>query len=215
MNKHQSNCFSCSRAFFSFFAIAILIFAIGCQTPSNTTQPTNATSQTNSNDTSVTLREGDVVSVTFPSATALNAPRQLVRRDGRIVIPALGEIMAAGLSPSDLEKAILQKYGKDLVTQQVTVTIDSISYVVFVNGAVLRPGKIASNRPLTALEAIMEAGGFDRTKANLKKVRVIRTEGGNKTFELDFSKLAEGGPVPVFNLQPSDIVVVPERFNLF
>jgi len=214
MNKQRFLFSTCPRAVFSMAAGILLLCGIACKTTNpDTSQPQNASTHGATNDTSVTLREGDVIRVTFPSATALNT-QQMIRRDGRIALPGLGEVTASGLSPADLEKVILEKFGKDLVTKEVTVTMESVSYAVFVNGAVLRPGKIASNRPLTALEAIMEAGGFDRAKANLKKVRVIRTDGGNKTYDLDFSGL-DSGNVPVFNLKPSDIVVVPERFNLF
>ncbi len=57
----------------------------------------------------------------------------------------------------------------------------------------LRPGKISSDHPITALEAIMEAGGFDYTKANLKNVKVIRQEGSQtKNYILNLKRVMEG-----------------------
>jgi len=87
---------------------------------------------------------------------------------------------------------------------------------VYVTGAVLHPGKITSNHPLTALEAIMEAGGFDYQKANLKAVRVVRHEGTKvHHFTLNLKAALEGAQSEPFYLQPSDIVFVPERLVLF
>ena len=92
----------------------------------------------------------------------------------------------------------------------------SSSFPVFVTGAVLKPGKIVSDHSMTALEAIMEAGGPDYTKANLKAVKVIRLEDGQfKTYTLDLKLLLEGKGNEPFYLKPSDIVRVPERFVLF
>jgi len=80
----------------------------------------------------------------------------------------------------------------------------------------LRPGKVLSERPLTALEAIMEAGGFDYTKADQKGVAVIRHEGGaTQRYKLNLkNELAGGGSQP-FALKPYDIIYVPEKFNWF
>ena len=90
----------------------------------------------------------------------------------------VGEVVAAGLTPADLEKEILKLYSSQLVTKEVTVTVTSSSFPVFVTGAVIRPGKILSDHPITALEAIMEAGGFDYAKADLGHVRVVREREG-------------------------------------
>jgi polysaccharide export outer membrane protein len=166
-------------------------------------------------DPNVVLREGDSVKITFAGAAQLDSAQQ-IRRDGKIALPTFGEMQASGLTPAQLEKQIIERFGKDLVTKEVTVTLVSAQYPVFVNGAVLRPGKIEATRPITALEAIMEAGGFDYAKANVKSVKVIRTEGSEvKTFILDFKPVLEGKPSVPFYVRPSDIIFVPERFTLF
>ena len=98
----------------------------------------------------------------------------------------------------------------------VMVSVESSSFAVYVTGAVLRPGKVTSDRPITALEAIMEAGGFDYTKANLKKVRVIRHENGRtEHFTLNLKRVLNAQDSDQFNLKPGDIVYVPERFSWF
>jgi polysaccharide export outer membrane protein len=94
--------------------------------------------------------------------------------------------------------------------------LESSALAIFVNGAVLRPGKIMTDRPITALEAIMEAGGFDHTRANLKAVRVIRHEGGQvKNYTLNLKPAFQGKSSEPFYLKRSDIVYVPERFSVF
>jgi protein involved in polysaccharide export with SLBB domain len=163
---------------------------------------------------SVVLREGDVVKIIFPSAANLNTA-QPIRRDGKITLQLVGELTAAGLTPAQLEAAVLKAYEGQLLTKEVTVYVESTIYPVFVIGSVLRPGKVLADRPLTVLEAVMEAGGFDFSKANLKKVRLIRREKGIlKTAQFDLkSMLAGKDPVTPVYVMPSDIIFVPEKFQ--
>jgi polysaccharide export outer membrane protein len=209
---------SFNRAFTSallVFAAAVAFVFVGCATPKATASASPEPTEDSTPNTGIILREGDVIRVTFPGAKQLDTA-QTIRRDGKIVLPTFGEIRAAGLTPAQLEKSILDTFGSQLVSKEVAVTIDSSTYPVFVNGAVLRPGKIEATRPITALEAIMEAGGFDYAKANLKMVKVIRTQGSEvKTFIVDLRGVRSGAPIPPFYVRPSDIIFVPERFNLF
>jgi polysaccharide export outer membrane protein len=161
------------------------------------------------------LHEGDVLSVSFAGAPDLNtiAP---IRRDGRITLKSLGEFKAAGLTPPEMEKQLINLYGSQLQTKEVSVAVQSSAFPVYVTGAVLRPGKILSDRPLTALEAIMEAGGFDYTKANLKAVRILRTESGRtEHYTVNLKAVVKGQDSEQFHLKPADIIYVPEKFTLF
>jgi protein involved in polysaccharide export with SLBB domain len=107
-------------------------------------------------------------------------------------------------------------YGPQIETKQVVVTVQSSTFPVFVTGAVLRPGKVLSDHPLSALEAIMEAGGFDYSKANLKAVVVVRQEQNHTTkFMVNLKAAMQGGEAKPFYLKPSDIVYVPEKFTWF
>ena len=197
-------------------AAAAIVLAIGCQTPPTSASKLPSKERPNSMpDTAIALREGDFVKISFPNTPKLDST-QRVRRDGKVVLPVLGEVKALGLTPLELEKDILKQFGSQLVTKEVTVTLESSSYAVFVNGAVVHPGKIASERPLSALEAIMEAGGFDYAKANLKNVKIIRTEQEKvTTFTLDFRGVLQGAKSDPFYLKPSDIIYVSEKFTLF
>ncbi|HVM59647.1 MAG TPA: polysaccharide biosynthesis/export family protein [Verrucomicrobiae bacterium] len=200
-----------SRAMLTASVIAIVATIAGCRTPQDKL-PTQSDADRSA---AVILREGDTVKITFPGAPNLNESQQ-IRRDGKLALSLVGEVTAAGLTPSDLEKEILKLYAPQLVTKEVMVTVVSSSFPVFVSGSVVRPGKILSDHPITALEAIMEAGGFDYTKADIGHVRVVRTEkDGTKTYTLNLKNALEASHSTPFYLKPSDIVYVPERFNWF
>lgn len=176
--------------------------------------PVAATPDTN-NPASFTLREGDILKITFPGSPNLNNVQQ-IRTDGKITLPLVGEVQAAGMTPVDLQKKLMDLYASQLTSKEVMVEVQSSSFPVYVTGAVLRPGKISSNHPITALEAIMEAGGFDYTKADLKDVTVIRQESGQaRNYKLNLKRTMEGKPSEPFYLKPDDIIYVPEKFSWF
>lgn len=203
-------------------ALFTLLLVTGCQTTDSNTFDGDKLhallqKQTGGRDTSndFRIREGDVLSVKFPGAGNLNT-KQTVRRDGKIELPLLGELQAAGLTPLELERDILKSYGSQLLSKEVTVTVESATYDVFVTGAVVKPGKVSTARPITALEAIMQAGGPDYTKANLKQVKVIRQENGHsKNYQINLRDVMDGKSTESFYLKPSDIIYVREKFNWF
>lgn len=165
--------------------------------------------------TGLSLREGDVLRVSFPGAPDLNTT-QPIRRDGVITLPMVGEVKAAGLTPADLQKELVRLYSPKLVSKEVNVSLESSTFPVFVTGAVLRPGRLSADRPLTALEAIMEAGGFDYTRANLKAVRIIRREQERLVnYTVNLKVVLQGRQNDPFVLKPMDIVYVPEKFSWF
>jgi polysaccharide export outer membrane protein len=205
-------------------AIAVgLVFGFaGCHTPQpqfsefNLPQSEQAEiKQHAGHSEALVLREGDVVRLAFPGAPSLNA-NVVIRRDGMVALPLVGEFKAAGLTPTEMEKQLLKLYGPQLQLKELTVSVESSTFPVYVIGAVLRPGKILSDRPLSAFEAIVEAGGSDPSRANLKAVDVIRHEQGRvKHHKLNLKGVLEGREEEAFILKPYDIVNVPERFSLF
>ena len=162
------------------------------------------------------LRESDAIRIAFPGAPNLDTVQQ-VRRDGRITLSLGGEIVAAGKTPAAVEQEVLKLHGDQLTVKQVVVTVTSSTFPVFVSGAVLRPGKLLVDRPMTLLEAIMEAGGFDQSKANLKKVTVLREfEGQTVANTIDMENIITGAPrAKPYYLEPGDKIHVPQKFNWF
>ena len=163
----------------------------------------------------ITLREGDVLKVSFPGSPTLDTTQE-VRRDGKITLPLVGEVDAAGATPTALETKLVDLYAPQLSSKQVVVEVESSSFPVYVTGMVQHPGKILSDHPISAIEAVMEAGGFDYAKANLKEVTVIRREKDTmKNYKLNLKAVLEGRSGESFELKPDDIVYVPERFTMF
>jgi polysaccharide export outer membrane protein len=203
--------------------LSVLLMAfllVGCQGPkkaqfADSSQVTTPGPQaTTPLPESLTLREGDTVRITFPGSANLNTIQQ-IRRDGKISLPLVGEFKAAGMTPSNLEKELVKLYEPQLVTKEVNVVLESSAYFVFVTGAVARPGRIVFDRPITALEAVIDAG-VDYSKANLKQVTVIRRQGGREEqHHLNLKLELQGRGGEPFYLQPSDIVFVRERFTWF
>jgi len=202
-------------------ALAFLWGITGCKTNQTgqarekTSPGQTVTAPATSPPAEMTLREGDVVHVAFPASPSLDTTQQ-IRRDGKIVMPLIGEVTAAGKTPEELQNELIKRYEPQLSTKQVVVTVQSSVFTVYVTGAVLRPGPIQSDHPLTALEAVMEAGGFDPAKANLKAVTIVREEpDGTRKFTVNLKKAMQGEAGKPFYLKPSDIVNVPEKFTWF
>lgn len=208
--------------------IAALTIIAGCSTDSSNfaaAPPTRSNPQSSRALTTISnpptapatyvLKEGDVLTISFPGSPNLNNQQQ-IRTDGRINLPLIGDVDAAGLTPDALQKKLMDLYAPQLTSKEVTVQVQSSSFPVYVTGAVLRSGKISSDHPITALEAIMEAGGFDYTRANLKDVEVIRQERGQtKNYRLNLKQVMEGKASEPFLMKPGDIIYVPEKFSWF
>jgi protein involved in polysaccharide export with SLBB domain len=180
-----------------------------------TNSAASTASQINGGTNALVLQEGDAVQISFPGATSLNRTVS-IRRDGKISLDMIGDIEAAGLTPNQLEKVLLEKYGPQLVVKEVTVSVVSSAFMIYVTGAVMRPGKVVSERPLTPLQAVIEAG-IDTQRSNLRAVRIIRTDdrGNNERFKLNLKKIIDGKQFQPFTLRPLDIIVVPEKFTWF
>jgi len=214
--------------------MAVLAVAAGCQTapPHSTNAPPHSTNaplqavpaspgaasnEPANADKSMVLKEGDTLKITFPGAPNLDTIES-IRIDGKITLQMVGEYDAAGKTPAAVEADLKKLYGPQLVNNEVSVTVQSAAFVVYVMGAVAKPGKIVSERPLTPLQALIEAG-VDDTRANLKAVQVIRTDSAGHTekFKLNLHKVlhSQTEQMPSFTLKPYDTINVPERFNFY
>ena len=134
-----------------------------------------------------------------------------VRPDGRISLPLINDVQAAGLSPQELSKMISEKLHKYLNDPQVTVIVTAInSQRVFVVGEVLRAGAFPLIPGMTVLQALSSSGGFT-TFADVKKIHVMRQRDG-KMIQLPFNYrdvLKGDNPEQNIKLEPGDTVVVP------
>jgi polysaccharide biosynthesis/export protein len=197
------------------FAGLLAVIGTGCQTAVPSFDPVTTQKIQPTTADPVTLKEGDTLRIEFPGAPNLNT-RQQIRRDGKIVLSLVGEVTAVGKTQAELEKELIRLYASQIVSKEITVAVESSSFPIFVSGAVLRPGRITSDRPITALEAIIDAG-FDHSKANLKAVKIIRNVNGQpENIILDLDSVIKGkSKEPPFYLKPSDIIFVPEKFRWY
>lgn len=163
---------------------------------------------------SMYLREGDVIRIAFEGATNLNTTEK-IQVDGLITLPQIGKVPAAGKSPAYLEALLEVMYESEIKTTDITVSLVASSAAVYVNGAVLKPGKLPLERPLTVLDAVMEAGGADPTRAKLSEVVVLRIENGRRVrYRVNLKRALQGNDPALLYLQPYDIIYVPEKtFN--
>jgi polysaccharide export outer membrane protein len=201
-------------AFLFLGALCLLVLA-GCTTPALSEAEQAAMAQMGAASEVLTLKEGDVLKITFPSVPNMDTTQQ-VRQDGRISLPILGEYVVTGKSTDGLSKELLELYEPQLVSKEVNVTLVSSTYPFYVTGAVLRPGKITTDRRISAFEAIMEAGGFDKDKADLKAVTVVRQEDGKvRSYTVDLQQVLGSTSSAPFYLKPFDTVYVPVKFSWF
>jgi polysaccharide biosynthesis/export protein len=97
-----------------------------------------------------------------------------VRPDGKITMPLIGEVQAAGVTPLELTKALTSLLTKYINNPDVTVLITEVrSKKYYIIGEVNRQGSFALVTPTTVLEALSNAGGF-HVFANTKKIKILR-----------------------------------------
>jgi polysaccharide export outer membrane protein len=180
----------------------------GCRTPQDQLEPLPEGSPSPAR---VTLAAGDVVDVRFFYTPELNVT-QAIRPDGRISLQLIGEVMAQGKSPEELRAELLTLYQPHLKEPDVAVIVQSFYHRrVFVGGQVQRPGAIPLPGQLTALSAIVEAGGFLLPYAEVGSVVILRRRGEvNYGYCINLKPALKGGEVRPFYLEPEDVVYVPQ-----
>lgn len=134
-----------------------------------------------------------------------------VRPDGKITLPLLNDVQAAGMTPMELAGVIREELKKYITNPQVTVSVTEInSRRVYVTGEVTKAGAYQLLPHMTVLQALSGSGGFTAF-ARVKNIYVLRTENG-KPAKIPFNyKEAITGRNPEQNieLQPGDVIVVP------
>ncbi len=134
-----------------------------------------------------------------------------VRSDGKISLPLVGEVQAAGLTPLKLEKDIAGKLKNYIDEPEVTVMVQQVNSQKFnILGQVVRPGSyVIANSP-TVLDAIALAGGF-RDFAKQKSIYVLRQgAGGDSRIPFNYKDVSQGKNMAQnIKLQPGDTIIVP------
>lgn len=133
-----------------------------------------------------------------------------VRPDGKISMPLLNDVQAAGLTPTQLSTSITEKLKKYITDPRVTVVVTAMnSRRIFVTGEVNHSGPMALLPHMTMLQALSEAG-FTQF-ANLKGIYLLRTENGKQSkIPFNYKEVVKGKhPEENIMLRPGDTLVVP------
>jgi len=135
-----------------------------------------------------------------------------VRPDGKISLPLIGGIQAAGLTPQELQSAIAAKLNAYIHHPTVTVVVQQINSRNFnILGRVTKPGTYPLSTSMTVLDAIALAGGF-QDFAKQKDIYVLRhkAHGGEDRFSFNYKNVIKGKHMDQnITLEPHDTVVVP------
>jgi polysaccharide biosynthesis/export protein len=134
-----------------------------------------------------------------------------VRPDGKITLPLLNDVQAAGLTPMELAAIIRDQLKNYVNDPQVSVSVNEInSQRIYVTGEITHPGAFALLPQMTVLQALSSSGGFTQF-ARTKGIYVLRTAKGQKVkLPFNYKDAVHGkNPHQDIELQPGDVIVVP------
>jgi polysaccharide export outer membrane protein len=134
-----------------------------------------------------------------------------VRPDGKISLPLVNDVQAAGLTPAQLGAQITTSLTKYVTNPQVTVIVSQInSQRIYILGEVARAGSYTLLPEMTVLQALSDAGGFTAF-ANSKKIYVLRQDNGKQQkVPFNYKDVVSGkDPGQNITLKPGDTIIVP------
>jgi polysaccharide export outer membrane protein len=182
--------------------LSISLFCSGCA------QPTGFSPEQGVAPAAVTLVAGDVIKLTFPGAPELSQS-QKIRTDGKVNLPLVGEVDAAGKTVNSLQTELMELYKSQLKSSTVTVTLESSVTRVVISGAVGHPTTLSFERPTTVFQAIMEAGGVSEF-GSLRNVHLVRLiDGKQQTQVLDLRPVTSGKTTKPYYVRDGDVIYVP------
>jgi len=132
-----------------------------------------------------------------------------VRMDGKISLPLVDDIQAAGYTPLQLKEALTNKLKGYVDSPTVTITVmEANSFKVYISGEVKKPGDHRIRTEVTLVKLMTMAGGFTEW-ANKRKILIIRKEKGtDKRITVNYNKIIDGDEPDVV-IQRGDTVIVP------
>jgi len=157
---------------------------------------------------------GDLLEVVFPYHTNLTERDIVVRRDGRISLPYVGDQMAAGITPMDLDSLLTVKFSDILRDPNLSVIVEKPApQRVYVLGQVNTPGRFDFDDQMTMVQSVAAAGGFKKGALSAHAV-LIRRQSVSKIVgvEINLKDVTQGAKlmndVPLRNY---DIVFIPQH----
>jgi polysaccharide biosynthesis/export protein len=198
--------------------IALLVFvpaSLAAQRPAQSSAPSASAATAPGSSAADLPRDyvigsDDVLEVKFWKDANLSR-EVVVRPDGKIALELLSELQAAGLTPQELQSAILKEAEKKMVEPNVTVIVKQInSRRVFITGMVEKPGVYPITSSMTVLQLISIAGGL-KEFAKKKDIVVMRQDkGAPLAYPFNYDDILKGRRLAQnILLKPGDTVVVP------
>jgi len=140
----------------------------------------------------------------------------VVRPDGKISLPLIGDVQASGLSAAQVAAKIAARLTEFKENPNVSVSIKEVnSYFIYVLGEVLKPGKYPIKSYATVLQGVSLAGGFTpyASKNKMQVIRTLTNGDGNENqlrIPVPYNELISGkGEIENFILKSGDTIVVP------
>jgi len=151
----------------------------------------------------------DVLRVDVWREAELSAPQIVVRPDGKITLPLIGDVQAAGFTTKQLQDNLTERFKEFAQAPTVSVMVLKIeSQRVSIVGNVSKPGTYPLGSPLTVLELIARAGGLTEY-ANTKNIKIVRKKDGT-TLNFNYKDAIKGKNLKQnVYLENGDIVMVP------
>jgi polysaccharide export outer membrane protein len=156
------------------------------------------------------IGEEDVLTVTVWKEKDLSGTA-VVRPDGKITVPLVGELYVVGMKPAQLQKMLEEKFKPFITMAQVSVTVNQInSRKIYLIGQVVREGTVPINNSMTILQVLAGAGGL-RDFAKRKKIYLLRKQGDEEIrFPFDYDAAIRGRNTEQnIRVEPGDTIVVP------
>jgi polysaccharide export outer membrane protein len=133
-----------------------------------------------------------------------------VRPDGRISLPLINDVEAAGLTPAELRKDLARRLRDYVPSPLVSVIVNDVrSFKVSVLGEVVRQDRFELKSPTTILDVIALAGGFNEFAAPARIIILRRDEDTRVRVRFNYKRVLDGGDEDIPYLQPGDVVFVP------
>jgi protein involved in polysaccharide export with SLBB domain len=184
----------------------LAVAAAGC---TRDVQPTSPTPSPEPEPSVYRLQPGDEIEISVLNIEELDA-KVLVRPDGKISVPLLDDVPAAGRTAEELSEAISQGLSAQYARPAVTVVIRNFANLnVYVGGEVDRPGIVPLEHRMTVATAVIRAGGYLNT-ARTSNVIVVRDAGGKPTLQVVDLEAVLEGEQPDLPLRAHDIVFLPK-----
>ena len=152
----------------------------------------------------------DVLDISVWNNTAISRTVP-VRPDGKISLPLVNDVQAAGLTPTQLRSVLLKKLAEYVPSPEVSVIVREVhSFKVSVIGEVKKTGRHELKGRATVLDILAMAEGFGEF-AGRGRIVVLRPEGKTmRQIPFNYNKIvSNNGALENFFLQPGDIIVVP------